>query len=186
MTDETTAPVPEDAEATTEEGAEKQPRFDNVRAYRHSATGSLSQGRAALALRTDKTHEVYSLINGVISEILRGRQGLSVEQQVAHLDDALAKVTEAKEALPEKIAEAKASIVAALDEWDEKIMGEVQNAHSVLREAKEFAATRDFEAHQERKRSRGGYQAFDYASAADTSDDTDEDDSDEDTDDGGW
>lgn len=188
MTDEFTNESADEAPVSEDVTTEKQPRFDNVRAYRHAATGALSQGREALSLRTDATHEVYSLINGAISEILRGRQGFGVEEQVAHLDDALAKVTEAKEALPEKIAAAKASIVAALDEWDAKIMGETQEAFKVLREAKEFAATRDFEAHQARKRERGGYQAFDYAPAASTSADTndsDEDDSyDEDTEDG--
>lgn len=183
MTEFSNEPEATDETAEVIEGAEKQPRFDNVRAYRHAATGALSRGREALALRTDKTGEIYHMINGTISEILRGRSGFGVEEQVAHLDDALAKVAEAKETLPAKIAEAKASILEAVEAWEETIMAEVQAAHSVLREGKEYAATRDFEAHQARKHSRGGYHAFGDDAAQAVEDNGSDEESEED---GGW
>jgi hypothetical protein len=158
------------AEAT--ESNESGRRHNTVQGYRHEAKRGLSKARETLSFRTEETKEVYSMINGTISSILAGRQGFTQEQQVEHLDNALAKVKEAQENLPEKIAAARESVIAALDNMETRILSEVATAAEVLTEAREFAATRDFAAHQERKQ-RNKYGSG-YSGVTDFADDADD------------
>lgn len=123
-----------------------------VQEYRHEARRVLTQAREALALRTDATAEVYRLLNGSIESILAGRQGLSQEEQVAHLDEAKTTVEANREQIAAAVEAAREQVIAQVKAWD--FDGALAGALGVLSEAREFAATRDFEAHQERKRSR--------------------------------
>ncbi len=122
-----------------------------VQKYRHAARRSLTEARETLSVRTPETKEVYLLLNGQIEEIIRGRTGLSQEQQVEHLSNALAKVEEGMEVLPEKIEAAKASVLAIVETWEETILAKAREAAETLTEAKEFAANRDFAAWQAQK-----------------------------------
>ena len=122
-----------------------------VQAYRHAARRDLTNAREQLALRTEATHEVYLLLNGQIEEVIRGVVGLSQEEQVSRLQDAHAKVQAGLEALPEKVAEARESIIDQMDGWEDSITAKANEALATLAEAVTFAAERDFEAHQSRK-----------------------------------
>lgn len=143
-----------------------------VQQYRHAARRSLTEARESLSLRTDETREIYHLLNGSISEILRGRTGLSQEAQVQHLTEAEEKVNANAAQISEKIAAARESVLVALDSWEGTINAKVAETVATLTEAKEFAASRDFEAHQSAKRR--GYHASEYAS--EVGDDDGEDD----------
>lgn len=176
FSNENTEPTEVDSTVSDESGApaDKYADLKTVRDYRHAAKAALARGREALALRNDLTKEVYLLINGAIEEILRGRQGLSQEEQVEHLDSALTKVADAKAALPEKIAAAKAAVLAQTESWEIDITAEAEAAFSILRAGKEFAANRDFAAHQATKhQSVYTPDDSDYASAEDESEDGD-------------
>lgn len=146
-----------------------------VQKYRHAARRSLTEARETLSVRTPETKEVYLLLNGQIEEIIRGRTGLSQEAQVEHLSNALAKVEEGIEVLPEKIAAAKASVIAIVESWEETILAKAREAADTLTEAKEFAANRDFAAWQEQK-GRPVYPAYTETSE----DDYEDEESDED------
>lgn len=121
-----------------------------VQNYRHAARRVLTQARESLALRTDATHEVYRLLNGSIEKILAGRPGLTQEQQVEFLENAKAKVAENREALAEAVERAKQEVIAQVEAWDFDTA--LVEALSTLDEAREFAATRDFDAWQAQKR----------------------------------
>lgn len=157
-----------------------------VQAYRHDARDVLTAARESLSVRdvtrNEHTKRVYDLLNGSISSILQGKVGLSQEAQVEHLDRALTTTTENREQVAEAVAAAKAEILAkvteALEGWDEKIIGEADKAIAILTEAKEFAATRDFDQWQKdkaRRRKLGGqYSEDDDPDGEDADSDPDE------------
>ncbi len=158
-------------------------RPDTVQKFRHAARASLVKARSHLgSFRTAETKAVYNLLNGTIEEIIRGRQGLTQEEQVEHLGRAEAKVNANLDGLPEAVEAAKASVMALLEGWETEIVAQANEARDILAEAKAFAAERDFEAHQEAKRSRryGGYTPPAYGDAQ--PEDADEVDDDEDAD----
>lgn len=147
-----------------------------VRQYRHAAVNVLKEARAVLnngAIRTEESREVYLDLNGSIESILRGETGVTQEQQVERLTSARDKVEENLQTLPAKIEAAKVAGEVAIEKFraaekkrvEETIaqakealtkfdgIAEVaQGAVSVLTEAAQFAAERDFDAHQEAKR----------------------------------
>lgn len=122
-----------------------------VQSYRHAARASLTEARESLSLRTPETKEVYHLLNGHISSVLAGRVGFTKDEQVAHLAEAQEKVEAGMASLTEKIAAAKASILEQVEGWEQNIRAKAQEAADTLAEAKEYAATRDFDAHQASK-----------------------------------
>ena len=137
-----------------------------VQSYRHSARRSLKQAQEAISLRTSETKEVYTLVNGMIEEVIRGRTGLSQDEQVSRLSEAHDALVTNMETLPDKIAAAKEAVIAILDGWETTILAKAQEATDTLAEARDFAAERDFDAWQAQKKR--GYVA--------PSPDTDEDD----------
>lgn len=126
-----------------------------VQQFRHAARRVLTQARETLAVRTDATGDVYRLLNGSIESIIAGRPGYSQEEQVERLDAARQQVEQNREALAEAVERAKAEVIAQVEAWDFDTA--LTEALNTLTEAREFAATRDFDAHQEAKRSRRGY-----------------------------
>lgn len=136
-----------------------------VQQYRHAARRVLTQARETLAVRTEATAEVYRLLNGSIEEILRGREGLSQAEQVEYLDNARATVEANRAELTEAIEQAKAEAIAMVQSWD--FDAALAEALSILSDAREYAATRDFDAHQQVKRQRQGYDIGDESSEDD-------------------
>lgn len=122
-----------------------------VQQYRHAARRSLTEARERLALRTDETKTVYNLLNGTIEGVIRGVVGLSQEEQVERLSEAKARAEENLQSLPEAVEAAKAAIIAQVDAWGDSITEKAQEAIATLDEAANFAAERDFTAHQQRK-----------------------------------
>lgn len=122
-----------------------------VQKYRHSARRVLTEARSGLALRTEGTGEVYRLLNGTIESVIQGRQGLSQEQQVANLEQALTTARENREVLADKVEAARAEILEQIEGWGEDFTTKMDEAIATLEEAREFAASRDFDAHQQRK-----------------------------------
>lgn len=152
------------------------PATKTVQTYRHEARDSLKAAQRTLQLRSDATKAAHDAINGTISAVLRGRQGLSQEQQVEHLEEALSKVNEALTNLPEQIEAIKASWSEQIESFGEDLITQVKVARVTLHEAREYAASRDFEAHQASKgRSVSASYGEDY-------DESDEDESGEDDD----
>lgn len=141
-----------------------------VQNYRHDARRTLYGAREKLALRTPETQEVYRLINGAVEGIIRGRVGLTQEQQVEHLNRAAETLRENLESLPEKVDAAKESVTALIEDWENSIKAEAQNAIDTLDEAAAYAADRDFEAHQQAK---GRYSDEDGDEDEDEDDDED-------------
>lgn len=129
-----------------------------VQKYRHEAKRSLVTARERLALRSDETREVYNLLNGTIEGVIRGRSGVSQEEQVERLTEARDRLVANLESLPEKVEAAKASVLAQIEGWEASITEEANKAVATLTEAAQFAAERDFDAHQQRKhRAQYGY-----------------------------
>lgn len=126
-----------------------------VQTYRHEARRVLTQAREALALRTPATQEVYELLNGPIENILRGQTGVSQEQQVARLAEARDLAEQNREQIAEAVARAQEEVIAAVEAWD--FEAALAEAASILAEARDFAAERDFKAHQTEKYARRGY-----------------------------
>ena len=121
-----------------------------VQQYRHEARRVLAQARETLALRSPATAEIYRLLNGPIDEMLAGREGLTQAEQVERLEQARATVEANRAELAEVVEQARQEILAAVEQWDfEAAMTEVM---SVLAAARDHAATRDFDAHQQVKR----------------------------------
>lgn len=120
-----------------------------VQNYRHEARRVLTQARERLALRTESTQVIYHLLNGSIETVLAGRQGLSQEEQVAALDAAKEQVAANRAEIGVAVEAAKAEIIAQIEAWD--FTEALTAVEDVLMEAREFAATRDFEAHQTAK-----------------------------------
>lgn len=122
-----------------------------VQQYRHEARRNLNDARSRLKFRTDATAEIYSRLNGAISEVLRGRTGLTQEQQVEHLNEARNRVQESLIALPDLIAQAKAELTEQIEASLAQIESDAKRAVETLSEAAAFAEQRDFDAHQQRK-----------------------------------
>jgi CRISPR/Cas system type I-B associated protein Csh2 (Cas7 group RAMP superfamily) len=120
-----------------------------VQNYRHEARRVLTQARERLALRTESTQVIYGLLNGSIEHTLAGRQGLTQEQQVSALDEAISTVESNLEEVTAAVEQAKAEIVAQIEAWD--FEGALVETLSVLHAARDLAASRDFEAHQTAK-----------------------------------
>lgn len=145
-----------------------------VQNYRHAARRTLTQARESLAVRTDATGEVYRLLNGTIESIIKGQPGFSQEEQVRRLGEAAETAAANREALAEAVERAKAEVLAQVEAWD--FDAALAEAISTLEEAKEFAATRDFDAWQEQKRNRrGGYSSYDESAEDDEEEGEDED-----------
>lgn len=146
-----------------------------VQKYRHAARKSLTEARERLALRTDETYEVYRLLNGQISDVLQGVAGLSQETQVERLNTAKEKVEAGLTDLPAKVAAAKDSVLALIEDWEQSITEKAQEAITTLEEAATYAAERDFEAHQQAKQERKYAPAMDYDESDEDDDEDDED-----------
>jgi len=141
-----------------------------VQGLRHDARAAAEDATRAINRPLEELETAYSDITEAllaplreISNDLKGRSGISKEQQVARLNDALekaealrasapkffdtvadtirSKTEEALESLPQTVAEAKAKAAEALD-----------NLEASLSQAKELAETRDLDAHLAAKR----------------------------------
>ncbi len=153
-----------------------------VQNFRHDARRSLKQAQESITLRTDGTREVYVLVNGMIERTIAGRTGLTQDEQVESLTKAHDTLTENMAVLPEKIAEAKASVLAQVEAWETTILAKAQSAVDTLAEARDFAAERDFDAWQEEKRNRRsrGYSNPSGMSSDDLDDDPEPEDAEDD------
>lgn len=142
--------------------ATEQVRPATVQQYRHAAKRSLKTAQEAISLRNGNTREVYKLVNGMVEQTIAGRQGLSQDEQVETLGQAVETLNENMALLPEKIAEAKAAVLAQIEAWEVTVTAKAQEAVDTLTEARDFAANRDFEAWQEQKRQKreGGYHGY--------------------------
>lgn len=125
-----------------------------IQNYRHEVRSELQEGRDLLALRSASSQKAYHLINGPLTALLEGREGLTQEEQVEKLSSVRDSLTKNIAELPEAIASAKAEVEAQIGEWEEAILAHAQAALATVTIAAEFAASRDFEAHQETKRER--------------------------------
>lgn len=167
---ENTNEVPEaEATETATEGR------SSIREFRHAAKAALANAQAKVSRRTTEGDTLYRLVNGVISGILNGRQGLSVEGQVKQLDRAIRQVKQNQSQVADAAAAAQESVVAEaqakVDRRKERLAeaeaalaalndGEgfsglfaaaLDETAAILTEAKQFAQERDFAAHQEAK-----------------------------------
>jgi hypothetical protein len=135
-------------------------RYRTVRKYRHEATDTLTEARSALVV-PDLFSEVTSLLNGSISSILSGRPGMGPEAQVEYLTRAEEKVRANAEEINVKITAAKEALANfSIDNVEESVSAAIDKVLATLAEAKDLAATRDFEDHQNRKSRAGGYEAY--------------------------
>lgn len=147
----------EQAEAVEETPVE----FTTVREFRHAAKSVLVEARALLKFRSDDTKEVYTLLNGVIENIVKGVQGLSQEQQVERLYDATEQAKENREKVVAAAEAARDAIIEQAQALPERAVAALDSAIETLEAGREFAENRDFKAHQSKKRrSRGTYGGY--------------------------